>query len=145
MKKFIFLLIAVILCVALTACGGSKKADPLQSIWAVKYNDGRSQIMFSFENVGKTDSGDLDICIWDYDDEEGGLVQTANYIGSYTADLSAKSFVLVYKGESYDFTYDMVEGESLTITSGSNVFGALVDAYGSSVFELDYIRANEAN
>ena len=145
MKKFVFLLIAVILCLYLAGCSNSKTTDPLQSIWATRYNDDKSQIMFSFEHTGKSDSGDLDICIWDYSEEDGDLVQTANYVGTYSANSQDGSFVLLYNGVSYDFTYEMKEKESIIITSGTNIFDAVVNAYGSDVFELNYIRDNEAN
>ena len=64
-KKILLLAMILAVCLGIAGCSSDKpSADPLVAKWVAKYNDGASQVLFSFESIG-----DLDVVIWHYDEE----------------------------------------------------------------------------
>ena len=127
MKKILAVALIAALAVCLAGCQEKLSTDPLVAKWVLKYNDDRSQVLFSFEAIG-----DLEIVIWDYDDQEEELKQTAYYVGSYVADEEAGTITYDLKGETYVFEYSLEDKAALTLT------------YDGQTLVVPYVMTNSA-
>lgn len=125
MKKIIGIIALAVIALALAGCESKPSSNPLCCVWATTYNDGKSQVMFSFE-----ESADLEIVIWHYDEQEGDLVQAEAYFGSFTADNGKIKFIT--DGAEYLFDYVLTKNTSITLT------------YEGRAFTLKYKRTNFA-
>ena len=126
MKKLLIFFTLCLLCVALTACSTAKFSDnPMVAKWALKYNEGKSQVLFNFES-----DGNLDVVVWHYDEEKGDLAQAEDHYGSYVLNPDAGTFTYTTGGETYEFSYELEPGKSLTVT------------YEDKTFTLPFIEMN---
>ena len=127
MKKVLALVLAAALMLCLAGCQEKLSTNPLVAKWVLKYNDGQSQVLFSFEAIG-----DLEVVLWDYDEEEGDLKQTAYYVGSYVADEEAGTITYELKGETYVFEYSLEDKVAITLT------------YDGQTLVVPYVMTNSA-
>lgn len=129
MKKRV--LAALVICVfalALTGCQTSKlSTNPLVAKWVMRYNDGNSQLLFDFDDLGY-----LSVVVWHHSDETGQLEQAEDYAGDYTVDAENGVITYVLGDGSYSFGYTLAPQSKLTLT------------YGEKTLELSYVETNEA-
>ena len=126
MKKIGLLAGMLVFALVLTACSGPQKSeDPLVAKWALKYNEGKSQVLFNFES-----DGNLDIVVWHYDEEAGDLKQAEDHAGRYAVDPENGSFTYTTGGNTYRFGYELEPEKQLTV------------AYEDRTFSLPFIEAN---
>lgn len=112
----------------LTGCQTSKlSADPLVAKWVMRYNDGDSQLLFDFDDVGY-----LYVVVWHHSDETNQLEQAEDYAGDYTVDAENGVITYVLGDDSYSFGYTLEPQSKLTLT------------YGEKTLELSYVETNEA-
>ena len=96
--------------------------------WVAKYNDGASQVLFSFESIG-----DLDVVIWHYDEEAGELKQAEDHAGSYSVNKEAGTITYTTGGENFTFRYVLTEKTSLVLTFDDG-----------TELTLNYVESNNA-
>lgn len=115
-KWIALVLLAAALALLLAACAQEPAKHPLVAKWTQRYDDGRTQVTFSFEAIG-----DAEVYIWRYDDEEGRLVQTDYYWGDYTVDEADSAVALELENAAKErvsaaFVY-ATDGETLTLVN----------------------------
>ena len=128
-KKILLLAMILAVCLGIAGCSSDKpSADPLVAKWVAKYNDGASQVLFSFESIG-----DLDVVIWHYDEEAGELKQAEDHAGSYSVNKEAGTITYTTGEESFTFQYVLTEKTSLVLTF-----------YDGTELTLNYVESNNA-
>ena len=127
-KRLMAALIACVLALTLTGCQTSKlSTNPLVAKWVMRYNDGNSQLLFDFDDIGY-----LYVVVWHHSDETGQLEQAEDYAGDYTVDAENGVITYVLGEESYTFGYTLEPQSRLTLT------------FGDRTLELSYVETNEA-
>ena len=127
-KRLMAALIACVLALTLTGCQTSKlSTNPLVAKWVMRYNDGNSQLLFDFDDVGY-----LYVVVWHHSDETGQLEKAEDYAGDYTVDAENGVITYVLGEESYTFGYTLEPQSKLTLT------------FGDRTLELSYVETNEA-
>lgn len=119
MKKFAVIACICLLALGLCACSSADKLsdDPLVAKWALKYDEGKSQVLFNFE-----DDGNLDVVIWHYDEELGDLKQAEDHMGNYKADKEAGTVTYETPEGTYVFDYAVEAQKQLTVTYEDHTF-----------------------
>lgn len=126
MKKLLTVSVVCLLALVLTACSTAKVSEnPMVAKWALKYDEGKSQVLFNFES-----DGNLDVVVWHYDEEKGDLAQAEDHYGPYELNPDAGTFTYTTGGETYEFSYELDPGKSLTVT------------YEDKTFTLPFIEMN---
>lgn len=110
MKKIIALVILAALAVCLAGCQEEYSSNPLIAKWVLKYNDGKSQVYFSFEAIG-----DLEVVKWEYDEGTQELEQTERYMGSFVENAEEGTITYELDGETFVFGYSVEEKALLTL------------------------------
>lgn len=112
----------------LTACQSSRlSTNPLVAKWVMRYNEGNSQLLFDFDDLGY-----LYVVVWHHSDATGQLEQAEDYAGDYTVDAENGVITYVLGDESYSFSYSLEAQSKLVLT------------YGEKTLELSYVETNEA-
>ena len=127
MKKLLAVAIIAALALALAGCQEEYSTDPLVAKWVLQYNEGKSQVYFSFEAIG-----DLEVVIWHYDETTQKLEQAEDYIGTYTVDEQAGTITYLLDGQTYVFGYSIEEKVALTLT------------FEDKTLVVPYVEANKA-
>ena len=94
-KIAVLLLLLAALAVVLAACSETVAKHPLVAKWTEQFDEGRTQVTFSFEAIG-----DAEVYVWRYDEEIGKLAQTEYYWGEYTANDEAGTVSLSLRTEA---------------------------------------------
>ena len=129
MKKILAVALLCALMLVLTACSSKEPSnDPLIAKWVAIYNDGKSKVLFNFEDVG-----DLDVTVWHYDEAQDKLVQAEDYAASYTRDSENSTVTMTLDEETFTFGYSIVEKESITLT------------FDETELTLDYVESNTSS
>lgn len=110
MKKLAAIIVLISLALCLVGCQEQASSDPLVAKWALKYNDGKSQIFFSFEDIG-----DLEVVKWEFNEASQELEQTEKHVGAYSADSAAGVITYDLEGETYVFGYSVEDKKALTL------------------------------
>ena len=113
-KYMALVLLIALVAAALTACTEKVEKHPLVAKWTEQFDEGRTQVTFSFEAIG-----DAEVYLWRYDDEAGKLVQTEYYWGDYTVDDEGGTVLLQLENDDKEhaeatFAY-ATDGETLTL------------------------------
>ena len=109
-------LLAAALIILLAACSEAPEKHPIVAKWAQDFDEGQTRVMYSFEAIG-----DIEVAVWRYDAEVGGLDLKEHYWGEYTLDEDAGTVSITMANKAketkeLDFAYALSE-KTLKLTN----------------------------